>query len=83
MISLDRRLKKLEKVIKSRYTHHGAFLVFIENDICTISNEEKEIGNCFNSIEELEDYICNKYECEKYVFLTFDYDVMGLSNNKK
>lgn len=71
MKSLEKRLLKLEKVVKTKYNHSGVFFVFINNDIYTLQNYDDK-GKCFDSKQKLEDYIYSKYDAEKYVFLTFD-----------
>lgn len=71
MNSLERRLKKIESILKTKHNHHGVFIIFINNGICIIQNQEEET-KCFNSMQELETYIYSKYDCEKYVFITFD-----------
>lgn len=71
MNSLERRLRKVENVLKNKHNHHGAFIIFINNGIYNIKNREVK-EQCFNSMNELESYIFNNYECEKYVFITFD-----------
>ena len=74
MRRLEKRLSKLEKIVKVRYNHCGVFFIFIEKGIYTIKNHDLE--KSFNSEEELEDYIYSNYQAEKYVFLNFDMDIM-------
>ena len=71
MNNIDKRLKKIETLLNKRFNHHGVFIVLIENGFYKIMNKEIEI-QLFNSKNELEKYIYEKYDCEKYVFITFD-----------
>ena len=71
MSSLEKRVKKMESILKQKYNHHGAFFILINNGIYRIENQEDK-PKIFKSMKELETYVYNKYECQKYVFITFD-----------
>ena len=71
MNNIDKRLKKIETWLTKRFNHHGVFIVLIDKGCYKILNKEIEI-QLFNSKNEMEKYIYDKYDCEKYVFITFD-----------
>lgn len=70
MINLEKRIRKLEKFVKTNYNHSGVFLIFVDEGIFTMQNYEDK-GKSFNNMKELENYIYGKYDAEKYVFLAF------------
>ena len=71
MNSIERRIKKLETLVKNKHNHHGAFIILFINGIYQIQNKEVNKRD-FTSKQDLEQYIYNTYDCEKYVFITFD-----------
>ena len=70
MIRLEKRIRNIEqKVLEKK--HHGVFVILIENSNYIILNkEEKEI--VFPSMDELENYVCKKYNSDKYIFISFN-----------
>lgn len=71
MNNIEKRLKNIETILQTNFNHHGAFIIIIENNKYKILNKEVK-KNIFNSKKELENYIYEKYDCKKYVFITFD-----------
>ena len=67
MREYEKRLSKIEnKVFNNK--HHGVFYVVVDKDTYRVKDETI----IFNSQESMETYILNKYDCDKYVFITFD-----------
>lgn len=71
MNNIERRLKNIETILQKKFNHHGAFVIMVENGKYKILNKEVK-KQIFNSKKELEDYIYEKYDCEKYVFIIID-----------
>ena len=79
MNSIEKRLKNIEKKVNNIYNYHGAFIILINNGVYEIQNKDiKE--KVFNSKIELENYIYNTFNCEKYIFITFD--ITNIMNEK-
>ena len=71
MNNLEKKLKKLEKKVKNKYDFRGAIIILIKNNIHRILNKDI-IQKDFLNMQNLENYICNNYDCKKYVFISFD-----------
>ncbi|MBQ8891287.1 MAG: hypothetical protein IJ068_00270 [Bacilli bacterium] len=71
MNNLEKKLKKLEKKVKYKYDFQGAIIILIKNNIHRILNKDI-IQKDFLNMQNLENYICNNYDCKKYVFISFD-----------
>lgn len=67
MNTLEKRLSKIEKIVLEK-KHQGVFIIIRDKDLYIISNY-KEKGKTFNSITNLENYIFNKYNSDKYIFI--------------
>lgn len=70
MKRIEKRLNKLEKIIKSKYQYPGVFIVLYDDNKYKILNYDIKC-NCFNNREELEKYILNNFECDKYIIISF------------
>lgn len=67
MNALEKRISKIEsKVLEKK--HPGVFIIIRNNGLYIIRNYE-ENGKIFNNIISLENYIFNKYNSDKYIFI--------------
>ena len=68
MNTLEKRLSKLESIVLNK-KHHGVFIILKINNQYVINNYEDK-GKKFNDFKELETYILNNYDSDKYIFIT-------------
>lgn len=67
MNTLERRLSRIEsKVLEKK--HHGVFIIIKNKDLYIINNCEEK-GKVFDNIINLQEYIINKYNSDKYIFI--------------
>lgn len=67
MNALERRISKIESKVLDK-KHPGVFIIIRNNDLYIISNYEEK-GKAFNNVINLQDYIFNKYNSDKYIFI--------------
>lgn len=67
MNTLERRISKIESKVLDK-KHPGVFVIIRKNNMYIISNYEEK-GKTFNNIINLQDYIFNKYNSDKYIFI--------------
>lgn len=67
MNALEKRISKIESKVLDK-KHPGVFIIIRNNGLYIISNYE-ENGKIFNNITNLENYIFNKYNSDKYIFI--------------
>lgn len=71
MKNYNKRLAKIENIIKTKCNHHGLFLYKTTSDAVELLNKEVDIKHFINE-KELLKFIYANYNCEKYVFIKFD-----------
>lgn len=67
MNTLERRLSKIEKIVLEK-KHQGVFIIIRNKGLYIINNYEEK-GKTFKNIANLENYIFNKYNSDKYTFI--------------
>lgn len=67
MNTLERRISKIESKVLDK-KHPRVFIIIRNNNLYVISNYEEK-GKKFNNIANLQDYIFNKYNNDKYIFI--------------
>lgn len=69
MKNIEKRLLKIENQILNK-KHHGVFIIIVEDGIYKIQNENIS----FKSENDMVKYIFKNYNCDKYIFITLDFN---------